>query len=51
MSVSGKYGYRPHASTGSFLAIYGVFIPLFVILSNPKMKTFAKEFLTVHKSQ
>ena len=45
MSVSSEYGYRPHASTGSFLSIYGVFIPLCIIVSNSKMKTFTKEFL------
>jgi hypothetical protein len=45
MSVSGKYGYRPHASTGSFLTIYGVFIPFSIIVSNPKLKEFAKTFV------
>ena len=45
MSVSGKYGYRPHASTGSFLTIYGVVIPLSIIISNPKMKAFAKSLI------
>jgi len=49
MSVSSEYGYRPHASTGSFLSIYGVFIPFSIIVSNPKIKAFAKEYLQLSR--
>jgi hypothetical protein len=49
MSVSSEYGVRPHASTGSFLSIYGVFIPFSFIVSNPKIKAFAKEYLQLKR--
>ena len=45
MSVSSSYGFRPHGSTGSFLLIYGVVIPFSIIVSNPKMRSFAKELI------
>jgi hypothetical protein len=38
-------GYRPHGSSGSFLIVYGIIIPWSLIVSNPKIKSFAKEFL------
>ena len=45
LSISSDYGYRPHASTGSFLSIYGVFIPMSIIVNNPKMRNFARKFV------
>ena len=49
MSVSSEYGVRPHASTGSFLSIYGVFIPFSIIVSNPEIKAFARDFLQLSR--
>jgi hypothetical protein len=51
LSISSNYGYRPHASTGSFLSIYGVFIPMSIIVNNPKIKRFAKKLIyrQIHK--
>ena len=45
LSISSDYGYRPHASTGSFLSIYGVFIPMSIIVNNPKIRNFARKFV------
>ena len=48
ISISSKTGYKPHGSSGSFLIIYGIIIPLSFILNNQKLKAFAKEF--VHRN-
>ena len=45
ISFADMPGYRPHGSSASFLVIYGVFIPLSIILHNAKLKTFAKSFI------
>ncbi len=43
--ISSKTGYKPHGSSGSFLIIYGIVIPLSIILHNQKLKSFAKQFI------
>ena len=45
ISFASAPGYRPHGSSGSFLIIYGIVIPWSIILNNPKIKVFAKEFI------
>ena len=45
ISFADMPGYRPHGSSGSFLVIYGIFIPLAIILHNSKLKSFAKSFI------
>ena len=37
--------YRPHGTTSLVVSTYGIFIPLSVIVSNQKMRTFAIKFL------
>ena len=44
LNVSNANSYKPHGATIIFLLIYGIFIPLSLILSNRKIKNFAKEF-------